>query len=420
MDYVKPRGAMKTGWTILLGMGLSAWGALGGQDVRTFAQDVKLLAQQTDVIVLGREERQIAVVPQYQGRVMTSTLAGGAGIGFGWINHALVARGIQPESARGGLEQHIHVFGGEERFWIGPEGGQYSVFFSPKTLAYDFESWKTPSLIDTEPFEVSSHSPDSVSFTKKGQLTNKAGFCFELRIERTVSLLNQEMLGKILPVLESKVMQFVAFKTENKLTNIGQAPWVQDTGLPSIWLLGMLKHSPDSVVVIPFQADASGPVVRSDYFGAVDETRLKQVGQTIFFKADGAYRSKIGIPPNRATPIAGSYDATQGVLTLIHYALPENAASQPYVKSQWEDHERPYDGDVINAYNDGAPAPDVAPLGPFYELESSSPALALAPGQSYTHAQTTLHIKASPEVLDTIMRELLGCTLAQAKTVFTK
>jgi hypothetical protein len=37
--------------------------------------------------------------------------------GFGWINRKLIAsRKIQP---------HINVFGGEDRFWIGPEGGQF-------------------------------------------------------------------------------------------------------------------------------------------------------------------------------------------------------------------------------------------------------------------------------------------------------
>ena len=37
--------------------------------------------------------------------------------------------GVLPESKRKGtLQEHIHVFGGEERFWMGPEGGQYALF----------------------------------------------------------------------------------------------------------------------------------------------------------------------------------------------------------------------------------------------------------------------------------------------------
>lgn len=33
------------------------------------------------------------------------------------------------------------------------------------------------------------------------------------------------------------------------------------------------------------------------------------------------------------------------------------------------------------------------PLGPFYELETSSPAAALNPGESLRHIQRTIHIK---------------------------
>jgi hypothetical protein len=47
---------------------------------------------------------------------------------------------------------------------------------------------------------------------------------------------------------------------------------------------------------------------------------------------------------------------------------------QPYVNSMWEKQKEPYSGDAINAYNDGSPAPGEPPLGPFYELETSSPA----------------------------------------------
>ena len=41
----------------------------------------------------------------------------------------------------------------------------------------------------------------------------------------------------------------------------------------------------------------------------------------------------------------------------------------------------PYKGDVINSYNDG-PLADGTQMGPFYEVESSSPALALKKGET--------------------------------------
>jgi hypothetical protein len=114
----------------------------------------------------------------------------------------------------------------------------------------------------------------------------------------------------------------------------------------------------------------------------VPADRLTVKDGVILFKADGQYRSKIGLPPSRALAIAGSYDAAAHVLTLVQYTRPADA--REYVNSMWEIQREPYKGDVVNSYNDGPPAPGKPPLGPFYELETSSPALALAPGRRLT------------------------------------
>lgn len=403
---------------------------------RNFGSDAAFLRQHTEIITLSSSDGQakVLVAPQWQGRVMTSTLAGDAGFSFGWINYDLIPGGIAPEAERSGLEKHIYVFGGAERFWLGPEGGQYSLYFAPDAPAYEFEYWKTPALIDTEAYDVvkarvskwnprlsrlrsNAADPTRVSFVKQAALTNKAGFTFELRINRTVSLLDNRQIERIIDTELPASTRAVAFSTDNTITNIGLEDWHADTGLPSIWLLGMLKHSPRSVVGIPVR-DVPGAAVRSDYFGAVDADRLRKQGQTVFFKADGQYRSKIGIPPSHATPFAGSYDDLNKVLTIVHYTLPADATDRPYVKSQWQHHQAPYDGDVINAYNDGAPTPDSKPLGPFYELESSSPALALERGQSYTHTQTTIHLQGAEAVLNAISKDILGASLEQFRSVF--
>lgn len=401
-----------------------------------FGSDEAFLRKHTDIITLSSSDGQskVLVAPELQGRVMTSTLAGDSGFSFGWINYDLVPKGIAPEGERTDLEKHFHAFGGAERFWFGPEGGQYSVYFSPDTPAYEFEYWKVPALIDTEAYDVvekprsnwgprlstrrsSGDSSTSVSFVKEASLVNKSGFTFDLRIDRDVKLLSNGEIERVLDFDLPASTKAVAFTSDNKVTNTGTVDWKAETGLPSIWLLNMLKHTPKTVVGIPV-LDAPGESVRSDYFGAVDETRLTQKNQTVFFKADGKYRSKIGIPPSHATPFAGSWDDLNKVLTIVHYNLPADAASQPYVKSQWEDHKKPYAGDVINAYNDGAPTPDAKPLGPFYEIESSSPALALRKGQSFTHTQTTIHIQGPEKVLNAISEDILGASLDQFRTVF--
>ena len=55
------------------------------------------------------------------------------------------------------------------------------------------------------------------------------------------------------------------------------------------------------------------------YFGKVPADRLIVGPSAILFRGDGQFRSKIGLSPARATPVAGSYDATGHVLTLVQY-----------------------------------------------------------------------------------------------------
>ncbi|MGI9456166.1 MAG: DUF6786 family protein [Aeoliella sp.] len=75
-------------------------------------------------------------------------------------------------------------------------------------------------------------------------------------------------------------------------------------------------------------------------------------------------------------------------------------------------------GDVINSYNDGSPEPGVAPLGPFYELETSSPAAALKPGETMQHIQRTLHIQGLEKELDPLAKRLLGVGLDAIRAAF--
>ncbi|MBS0612517.1 MAG: hypothetical protein JSS24_05030, partial [Proteobacteria bacterium] len=103
----------------------------------TFQDDVGFLRKHVQVIVLSDAQgrAKIALVPAWQGRVMTSTARGDAGPGFGWVNRELVASGR--------LDPHINVFGGEDRIWLGPEGGQFSIFFA-QDAPFDLDHWFVP------------------------------------------------------------------------------------------------------------------------------------------------------------------------------------------------------------------------------------------------------------------------------------
>jgi hypothetical protein len=204
-------------------------------------------------------------------------------------------------------------------------------------------------------------------------------------------------------------VQSVAFESRNTITNEGDAPWQKETGLLSVWILGMFTPSPEAIAIVPYrEGEELGKVVTTDYFGEIPGDRLVLQDGIAYFKADGLYRSKIGIPRPRALPVAGSYDAASQVLTIVQYTLPDDA--QDYVDSRWMIQEDPYAGDVVNSYNDG-PLAEGGQLGPFFELETSSPAAALAPGESLTHVHRTYHFVGTTADLDAISKSVLGVGL---------
>ena len=137
----------------------------------------------------------------------------------------------------------------------------------------------------------------------------------------------------------------------------------------------------------------------------------------LFFSGDGRFRSKIGINPRRSLGKLGSYDAEHHVLTLVQFTQPPGV--NDYVNSLWKLQDNPYGGDAANSYNDGPAAPGGKPLGPFYELESSSPAAALIPGQSLKHVHRTLHLTGAEKKLDIVARAVLGVPLKDVQAAFS-
>jgi hypothetical protein len=306
----------------------------------------------------------------------------------------------------------MNAFGGEDRIWLGPEGGQFSIFFK-KGDPFDLVHWQTPGLIDSEPWTVSERTARQVFFKRDSKLHNYSGTRFDFRIERTVRLLERDAAARALGAALPAGLKLVAFESQNVLVNTGTSAWTKSSGLLSIWILGMFQPTPATTVAIPYRQGADselGPVVNDAYFGKVPAERLRAKEGLIFFKGDGQQRGKIGLSPKRATGLAASFDAARGVLTVVRYDQPQNA--RDYVNSMWEIQKEPFAGDVVNSYNDGPPEPGKKPLGPFYELETSSPAAALAPGASLTHVHRTFHVQGDRAELDALALELLGVSLA--------
>ncbi len=378
--------------------------------LHSYDQDLAFLRDHAEVLELREPASgaRVAVAPQWQGRVLTSSLGDGGAPGFGWLHREFIASGA--------VDAKINAYGGEDRFWIGPEGGQFSIF-NPPGSAFDLESWRTPAGIDTEPYEVESASDTAVHCTHRAEFVNWTGTRFDVGIDRQLCLLSPAELSQALAVELGDGLRAVGFESRNTITNRGDVAWCHDTGLLGIWTIGMFRHSPTMTVVVPYRAGdvaALGPIVNDAYFGKVPADRLVVGEAAVFFRGDGQYRSKIGISPQRAKNVFGSYDPGEGVLSLVQFDLP--AGARDYVNSMWELQDEPYAGDVINSYNDGAWGEGGVPLGPFYELETSSPAAALAPGEGLSHVHRTVHLAGPRDALDALAGEILGVGLARIET----
>ncbi|MBM4042349.1 MAG: hypothetical protein FJ290_27980 [Planctomycetes bacterium] len=395
-------------------LALAGCAAPGGrQATPTFSGDVSFLMAHTHAIVLSDKSGQarVAVVPLYQGRVMTSTAGGRGGMSYGWINRELVASGQR--------KPQFNPLGGEDRFWLGPEGGQFSIYFPKGTgPKFDFKDWLVPAPIDWGGWDVVEKGQTSARFRKAFSLTNVSGTRLDIVADRTVRLLEPADVKKYFGIEVPPTVKAVAYESDNNVKNAGDKPWTRETGTVSIWILCMYNPSPATTVVIPYvegPEEKLGPIANDTYFGKVSPSRLKAKGGVLYFKCDGKERGKIGLSPHRAKPIAGSYDAANKVLTLATYTKPEGATD--YVNSMWEIQKEPFKGDVVNSYNDG-PVNGGPPLGPFYEIESSSPAAFLKPGESLKHCHRTLHLQGSEADLDALAKAALGIGLAEIKAAF--
>jgi len=393
----------------LLATAAALWPALAMADnPRTYGEDFNFLVARTKVIQLtGENGERVAICPEYQGRVMTSSTKELEGISHGWVNREFIERGTP--------DKHFNNYGGEDRLWLGPEGGQFSLWFAPgaqQTLA----NWYTPAGLNEGPFQITSTDNDPYyRMARRIRLVNSSKTQFDVELQREIHLQKIHHFGKLFgaeaqSAVTSGKLRMVGFQTINTLINRGQ-PMTRERGLLSIWSLGQFPSGPRTSIIVPYKgADdpTLGPVVNSDYFGQIPADRLRINSQAIWFTGDGKYRSKIGVSQGRARPVAGSIDLENGVLTLVHYSMPDDPTNYGYVNNTWGKQAEPYQGDVFNSYNDGPPEPGKPAMGGFYELESLSPAAQLPTGKSITHTQATFHLEGDVAALARVAKAALG------------
>ncbi len=367
----------------------------------SFGYDLDFLQQHDSVIVLKNGDAQVIVSAKYQAKVFTSSAEGLEGNSFGWIHYS---------AFDGPPDKHMNAYGGENRLWLGPEGGKFSLFF-PKGAAMEFANWKTPAAIDTEPWTLDTKNETSVSLKKEMQAINFAGTTLHLLIHRSVTILSNAQISGLLGLTADTAVKAVGYQTENRLTNTGSNEWTAETGMPCLWMLDMFNPSESTAVVIPYTEQKDSKPATTDYFGEISADRIKLQHSVLFFKADGKSRGKLGIHPAAAKNIAGSYDASKKILTL---ALFDIDTAAKYLNQGWSTTKPPFSGDAVNAYNDG-PLADGKQMGPFYEIESVSPAAFLKPGESLLHKHAVFHFTGAETALNIIAQKTLGVSLEEIK-----
>ncbi|HEX3768240.1 MAG TPA: DUF6786 family protein, partial [Puia sp.] len=366
-----------------------------------------LKKQDSSLIVLSNGNSRVLVSPKFQAKVFTSTADGEKGISFGWINYKAFSK----------VDAHMNAYGGENRIWLGPEGGKFSLFFKPGTKMI-FDNWKTPAPFDTENWEVNGADSQSVTMSKKMDLLNYTGSELKLKVVRTITIIRSERILKLTGINSSDdSLHAVGYETKNALTNIGKLEWTEVTGMPCIWILDMFKPSSSTTIVVPFkkmQSQDFENVATTNYFGAIPSDRLKYNDSLLFFRADGRSRGKLGISPGGARGTAGSYDAENKVLTIILFKVNEK---NRYLNQEWNITKPSFRGDAVNAYNDG-PLSDGTQMGPFYELESVSEAAFLKPAESIYHSHIVMHFSGNENALDKIATRMLGAGLEKINKSF--
>jgi hypothetical protein len=370
-----------------------------------FAEVAQLLKDtKNDAYLLEgrRKGKQVLVCPSLAGRVMGTTY-NGAGGDFGGF--------VDAKAFREGMKDIWDNWGGEERYWLCPEGGQFDLMFGGKKNCFD--NYRVQDGFNHSKYQVvdQAQTGDSITMKASFNLVNGIGTRFEVESVRRITALDSCPYA----VGTGGTVDFVGFQSESTITNIGKNPWTRETGCLAHWHLGQFLPGPQVIVVIPFrQGHLSDPPIREDYFrefcidGRMPPNRYWTKDGYTLFKADGKCRMKIGQNRSRALGWLASYNLQTHEIILMDY---DYYTHLDYAASYWYEQAEPFNGDCISFSAEGPGAPG-EPDGRCYELESMSPAMLLAPGESFTFRTRTMHIKGPRRTMAALCRRQLGPELA--------
>lgn len=354
------------------------------------------LKEYTSVIELttNNGKSRLIITPELQGRIITSTYDGILGDANGWFNKNSITN-----KRKGGI-------GGEDRLWIGPLGSQFS-FYYQQIKPISETNWLVPNTMENEAYQLTKQTTKEVSMRKKMTLTNHIGTDFILDISRTITILDALDITKNLKILIPEHLNYTAYESANTLHNIGTEKITKEKGLISLWSAGMFNGATESIVIVPLTKKGNLEDLYT-YMGPLGKDRLQIKKNVVLFKADGTYRSKIGVPPHVAPSIYGCYSAKKERLTIVQYKRTKDSL---YFNSNASNQEYPYKGEVIPIYNNGTMDYTPTTIPSFFELESTSAMRELEINDTLSHYHRVYHFSGNEKELDVIAKKLLSISL---------
>ena len=377
----------------------------------TLGQVIKTLDKVADPLIwTSATGSQVVNSARLQGRILTLNVGDVDSTGFVQVDAILA----------GETNSQFNNFGGVDRFWLGPEAGQYGLYFPPGA-ELNRDTWVVPAAFNEGGFSVVSKTPNRLVVTRPMRVENYLGHVFTVHVRRELGLIEDTAVPAELGVDVPPRVAYAGAYSKNTLTNDGNRRWHPESGLVGIWILGQFNPSDETVVIAPFRPgdDATlGPKFNDNYFGKVSEDapeRLKVLDNAVLFRADSRRVGKFGLSPKRTTGLAGAMDFGRNLLTIVSFDVSEEA--QRYGNSQWDKVQaEPYGGDAFQSYNNGvADTPGELAGDPFFELESASPVLPLGPGESQEHRHATHHFQGDFDALRSVARSVLGVDLVDVR-----
>jgi len=324
------------------------------------------LAQKTAVVELYDQlGGRVAVCPEWNGRILTSTCDGLKGYSFGCVNVPAIEA------------ERFENFGGEDHWTISP-------------LIY--------------PFTVESIKENNVVLRRDIPMADAHGKRVALSLRRSLSLLSRRKLGDwfgeaVADALEQDEVSAVGFRSENSVRT------QEKTHLASRQR-GMFNASPHAFIIVAalpngFTAndDESLPFpVDINYLGGSPHGRIRHLPQALLIRADGHGRCQATIPYWAAPPILGAAELRFGTLTLCTFDVPGETDTEE---------------DMIRIGNAGITPTAGLDWTRHYEMNCFSAAQKLQPDESLVYRQHTLHLVADKNRLGILVQQIFEISLEQ-------